>query len=59
MFFSDYKADIICMQEVGMEEYKDFFKDQFKNNDYISAFFKKGNMIPEGLAVVFDRNRFK
>ncbi|KAK9744938.1 Endonuclease-reverse transcriptase [Popillia japonica] len=55
----NYKADIICMQEVGMEEYKDFFKDQFKNNDYISAFFKKGNMIPEGLAVVFDRNRFK
>ncbi|KAI4464907.1 carbon catabolite repressor protein 4 [Holotrichia oblita] len=55
----NYKADIICMQEVGLEEYKDFFRDQFKNNDYISSFFKKGNMIPEGLAVVFDRNRFK
>ncbi|GJQ66889.1 hypothetical protein Trydic_g7911 [Trypoxylus dichotomus] len=55
----NYKADLICMQEVDLEQYHDYFKNHFKNNGYIPVFYKKGHIIPEGLAFVYDRNRFK
>ncbi|KRT80152.1 hypothetical protein AMK59_7673, partial [Oryctes borbonicus] len=55
----NYKADLICMQEVDVDQYNDYFKEHFKNNGYIPVFYKKGHLLPEGLAFVFDRNRFK
>ncbi|XP_017773871.1 PREDICTED: 2',5'-phosphodiesterase 12-like [Nicrophorus vespilloides] len=53
-----YKADIICLQEVDNKVFSFYFRDEFKKLNYAAIYNKKGNVIPEGLATIFNTKRF-
>lgn len=54
-----YNADIICLQEVDNKHYTGYFKEKFKEINYGSVYHRKGNRIPEGLACIFNKTRYK
>ncbi|XP_976374.3 2',5'-phosphodiesterase 12 [Tribolium castaneum] len=56
---SGYNSDIFCLQEVDQFAYNYYYKNLFKNKNYHSFYYRKGNKIPEGLACFYNKTRFK
>ncbi|XP_065172268.1 2',5'-phosphodiesterase 12-like [Atheta coriaria] len=53
-----YNADVLCCQEVDNKIYSFYFRPEFHKINYGSIYNKKGNRIPEGLAIFYNKSRF-
>ncbi|GKV51970.1 hypothetical protein SLEP1_g58581 [Rubroshorea leprosula] len=65
---NEYDADIICLQEVQENHYKDFFEPELRSRGYSALYKKKTNInelysaegyIYEGCAIFYRRDKFE
>lgn len=54
-----YNSDIICLQEVDSRLYNQYYREIFGKLGYYSFYNRKGNRIPEGLAIFFNAHKFR
>lgn len=58
-FYSGYKADIICLQEVDSKVFDADLKPIFSSYGFESEFSKKGGQVSEGMACIFNASKFQ
>lgn len=59
VLFLGYNADIICLQEVDKKVFCNDLEPVFSNLNYGSNFSVKGGLVVEGLACIYNMERFK
>ncbi|XP_044750535.1 2',5'-phosphodiesterase 12-like [Coccinella septempunctata] len=54
-----YNADIVCLQEIDLFEYQEFFQQELENEGYLTKFYRKGFYLGDGLMCAVRKSRFK
>lgn len=54
-----YNADIVCLQEVDVSQFKSYFEKKFQPIQLRCFYNRKGDCLSEGLLIAFDIKRFE
>lgn len=58
-FFSGYRADVICMQEVDLKVFLSCLQPFLGIEGLEGKFYRKGKEVAEGLACFYRKDRFR